>query len=196
LKLNLIPAFLLAIIYCTALSGQSRIKDFTAVQYKENVQVNFTISPGQSCTGYQIQRSDNLTDFETLYDFSGICGDAVKAQAVSFTDAAPLKIPVSYYRAFIPPADYSEAVTINYLEFPSTGYILFSNPVSGPLKVLVNSRLATLELFNAKGEKLLELTSDGKGLLTTDLSNFQNGLYYFLIKTEEGRLLKGRFIKE
>ena len=195
-KVNRIAVSLVAIAYCTGLYGQSRIKNFTAVQYKENVQVSFIIVPGQSCTGYQVQRSDNATDFETLYDFSGICGDAVKAQAISFTDSDPLKIDVSYYRAFIPPADYSEILSVSYLGFPSSGYILFPNPVAGMLNVLVNSRSATLELYHSNGEKLTEATSNANGLLTKDMSGFQSGLYYFLIKTEENRLIKGRFIKE
>lgn len=191
---KLIFVSLFIALHCGAVFAQSRINQFTAIQYKEQVQIGFIITPGQSCTGYQIQRSDNLTDFETLYDFSGICGDAVKPQNISYTDSSPLKTTL-YYRAFIPPGDYSEIITVNYLDFADAGYILFSNPVSDIFNVRVNSHECVIELFNTAGEKVTEFTSDPNGLFTKNLSDIPGGLYHFLIKTAEGRYLRGRFIK-
>lgn len=178
------------------LGAQSRIQNLSGAQHKGNVQLNFVITEGESCAGYQIQRSENPFNFDLLYDFSGICGDLIKPQSFSYTDESPLKNTTTYYRVFIPPLDYSDIISLTYFDFPESGYILFSNPVTSSLKILVNSSSSTIEIYDGQGNKLFNFIANSEGYVDEPISSIPNGLYYFLIKTKNEKILKGRFLKE
>lgn len=174
--------------------SQSRVKNLTLIQFKEFVYIDFTISKGNSCTGYKIQQSSDSTNFNTIYEFIGVCGELTKDQNISYTHNNPSKNIKNYYRIFIPPADYSEIKSIDVTSIPIEGYILYANPFTNLLKIKTVKN-STILIFNSIGEKLIEYSSDNNGLITQDISSIQNGLYFFLIKDENNKYLNGKFIK-
>ena len=174
--------------------SQSRVKNLTLIQFKEFVYIDFTISKGNSCTGYKIQQSSDSTNFNTIYEFIGVCGELTKDQNISYTHNNPSKNIKNYYRIFIPPADYSEIKSIDVTSIPIEGYILYANPFTNLLKIKTVKN-STILIFNSIGEKLIEYSSDNNGLITQDISSIQNGLYFFLIKDENNKYLIGKFIK-
>lgn len=176
--------------------AQSRVQELTAVQYKQNVLISFIITSGNSCTGYQIQRSNDSFNFEIVYDYSAICGELTKPQSISFTDDRPLKNSVNYYRIFIPPADYSKITSVVFSDISEKGYLLYSNPITQNLVLLCNSANGKLKIYNQTGNLIKEFISNEDGLFNEDLSSWPKGLFYFIIETNVGKNVGGKFIKE
>lgn len=193
---NRILLFIISFIASVACLAQSRVQQFTATQYKQSILLNFVITPGNSCTGYQIQQSGDSLNFNILYDFSGICGELTKPQSFSFTDETPLKNSVNYYRILIMPTDYSTITSVVFSDISEKGYLLYSNPITQNLKLLCNSANGKLKIYNQTGNMVKEFIADEKSLFNEDLSSWPQGLYYFTIETNIGNNVRGKFLKE
>jgi hypothetical protein len=176
--------------------AQSRIQDLTVIPYTQSILVNFIITAGNACSGYQIQRSKDSLNFHVLYDYSGICGELSKSQSISYNDAYPLKNTKSYYRILIPQDDYSTIVSTVFSDVSEKGYLLFSNPISQNLVLQSNSSQGILSIYNQQGIKINEYKPNDDGLYFEDATRLSNGLYYFLIESFVGQPVSGKFIKE
>ncbi|MBC7696447.1 MAG: T9SS type A sorting domain-containing protein [Burkholderiales bacterium] len=156
--------------------------------------ISFIITPGSSCTGYQIQRSSDSVNFEILYDYNAICGDLTKPQNIFFTDEKPLKNSFNYYRIFIPPQDYSNITSVIFNDISENGYLLYNNPISETLLLLGNSKGA-LQIYNQNGKLLNTFFSNEEGLFKEESISWPAGLFYFKIETNIGKNIGGKFIK-
>ncbi|MES2763439.1 MAG: T9SS type A sorting domain-containing protein [Bacteroidota bacterium] len=175
--------------------SQSRIQQLQATQYKQSVLINYVITQGNSCSGYQIQRSTDSVNFETIYDYSGVCGELTKSQEISFTDEHPYKNSVNYYRVLIPPADHSKITSVLYSPISEKGYVLYDNPVSDYL-ILRSITKSKLKIYNQTGHLVREIISSEDASYKEDVSFLDNGLYYFLIVPATGQSVFGKFIKK
>ena len=176
--------------------GQSRVQNLSAIQFKQSILINFIISSGNDCAGYQIQRSTDSVNFDILYDYSGICGNQPEAQPISFTDEVPVKNAINYYRVLIPPADYSRITSVIFSDISEKGYLLYSNPVIQNLVILSNSSKGKLTLYNQTGNFINEYTPNENGLYIEDLSSLQSGIYYFIIQSNVGKNINGKILKQ
>ena len=178
------------------LISQSRIEELNAANYKQSIVVSWLISAGNSCTGYQIQRSGDSLNFEVLFDFSGICGELTKAQSISFIDEKPLINAINYYRVLIPPADYSKITSILFSDISEKGYLLFENPVNQNLALLSSSKNGKLKIYDQTGNLIKEFSSNEGGLFNENVSELSSGLFYFKIESDIGKDIDGKFIKQ
>jgi hypothetical protein len=179
----------------TGIGAQSRIQEPGATQYKHSIIINFLISKGSSCTGYQIQRSQDTSHFEAIYDYSGVCGELSKDQAITFADEHPQKNTVNYYRVLIPPSDHSMIISVAYSDISEQGYIIHENPVGDQLQ-LTSLTKGTLKIYNQTGRLVIEIISNEDGPFTKNVSSLDSGLYYFVIEPAVGRSLAGKFVKK
>lgn len=191
-----ITAFLFLFVTFNSASAQSRIINFNAVQYKNSIQLNYTIAPGDYCIGYDVLRSDNAIDFYSIYNYPSVCNDGITAQNITYYDTNPLKNIVSYYQIFVPPNSYSSIISVNYRESYENGYVLFSNPIDNELKIHTGFSYSSVEVYDLKGNKTLEFKANEEGLLKESVSEIPNGIYFFIIKGNDARFIKGRFLKQ
>lgn len=192
-KIFLLPFLILNTLNSYA---QSRVQNLSATHYKQNILISFIITSGNDCTGYQIQRSIDSLNFDLLYDYSGICGNQPQAQSISFTDEVPVKNAINYYRVLIPPSDYSRITSVVYTDISEKGYLLYSNPVVQKLSLLSISEKTKLTIYNQTGCLVKEYSPDENGLYIEDLSTLPNGLFYFIIQSNIGKNISGKFIKQ
>ena len=176
--------------------SQSRVQELTATQYNQNIVINYLISAGNTCSGYQILKSNDSLNFSVIYDYAGICGESSKAQNIIFNDERPEKNKKNYYKILIQPSDYSPVISLFYTDFSEKGYILMQNPVTNNLSILSNSNSAILKIYNQVGNLTLSLNPNEQGLYQEDITALANGIYYFVIETSKGNPLRGKFIKE
>lgn len=164
------------------------IIDLTATANKNSVWVNWTSSFEEDMVAYEIQRSAD-------YRFVGIGetlaeGTSNAANAYNFEDKNP-SFGLNYYRIKGIRADgaylYSNQVSVF---FPGEGNVfLYPNPASGQITIDVKEAKKEeieMEVYNAIGILKLEtswLSEVGnrsvQNILTSD---FENGVYYFIIK--------------
>lgn len=112
-----------------------------------------------------------------------------------YYDEAPIKNAISYYRIHVPPSTFSDIQSIIYHESPETGYILYSNPVDIIFKIKINSSFAVAEVYNTSSRKLLEFKANAEGIINENIETLPNGIYYFLIKTTDNFIIRGKFVK-
>lgn len=181
--------------YGYQLSAQPTVKSFKLQQLQERLQLSFIITEGQYCTGFQIQRSDLPDNFYSIYSYPAVCVDNPEPKNFVVYDEAPLKNITAYYRVYIPPNTYSTIESIRFLDSPADGYILYSNPIRHELKLSVNSANAIVTIYNTSGHKIAVYQTNNEGITQENIDAFSNGIYFFLIVTQEGKVIKGKFAK-
>ena len=185
---------LFLVLHFNAIS-QSRIHQFSATQYKKTIYINFIVTPGSTCSGYQIQHSIDSTNFNAIYDYFGVCGEQSKAQSFSYTDENPIKNNVNYYRVFIPPNDYSEINRVNYYDLSEKGYLIFNNPMNQYLNILTTNYNGIMKIYNQTGGLMKSISANENGLYYEDITSLDSGLYLFLIESNQGKNITGKFLK-
>lgn len=181
--------------YCFELSAQPSVRAFKLQQIQQRIQLSFIITEGQYCTGFQIQRSEVPDNFYNIYSYPAVCVDNAEPKSFTVFDDAPLKNITAYYRVFIPPDTYSSIESIQFLESLKDGYILYDNPVRHDLRISVNSAKAQVNLYNSSGHQIAVYETNEEGVLQANMDLFSNGMYFFLIVTPEGKVIKGTFVK-
>jgi len=190
----IIGLFLFSI--CKNVNAQTSIRNFNLQQYQQSIKVSFIIATNQYCTGYQIQRTADINgEYSVIYDYPSICSDVIEPKSVIYYDENPIKNVISYYRIYVAPSAYSAILPITYHEAPELGYILYSNPTNATFKIKVNSPYAVSEVYNNTGRKLLVFTADAAGMIHENIEQLPDGIYYFLIRTTDNLLIKGKLIK-
>lgn len=177
-------------------NAQTSIRNFYVQQFEKSVKISFIVASEQYCTGYQIQRSaDAGAEFNVIYDYPSICGDNPEVKSVVYYDEDPIKNTTSYYRIHIPPSTFSNVQSIIYHESPETGYILYSNPVDETFKIKTNSSYAIAQVYNSSGRMLLVFMANSEGVINENIETLPNGIYYFLVKTTDNFIVRGKFVK-
>jgi hypothetical protein len=179
-----------------SVQSQTRITNFGVVQYKNSIQLSFIITPGEYCTGYDVLRSSDGTNFQNIYNYPSVCGDIIKPKQMVYYDESPQKNIKSYYQVFVPPNNYSEVLSITYYEISKLGYVLLSNPTTDFLKIYINSSFAKLELYDLTGNKVSEFITDKEGWINQNISSMNSGMYVFVVTTTDERKLSGKIIKQ
>jgi len=92
--------------------------------------------------------------------------------------------------------DTSDCVVINYMgidEVTNSVINLYPNPTHDQVTITMNAPVAMVEVFDAQGKLLNVLTVENNGQV--DLSNYERGVYYLRIKTENDSSLH-RVVKQ
>lgn len=90
--------FFLLLVTCEA-RAQFTIESFTAVQSVRNqVLLNWVVSPGNTCADLVLQMSIDSVNFTTVYEYPGICGNTTFSQSYQYEHSAAECNEVRYYR--------------------------------------------------------------------------------------------------
>ncbi len=177
-------------------NAQSFIRNFYLQQIENSVKINFIIANPPYCTGYQIQKADEPDgEFNVIYNYSSVCSDDNSPKNVIYFDTEPIKNDLAYYRIYVAPSIFSSVQSITYYESSETGYILYSNPINELFKLKVNSPFAGVEFYNGTGRKILDFIANSEGLVNENIALLPDGIYYFLIRTSDNLILKGKVVK-
>jgi hypothetical protein len=176
--------------------AQSRIQELSATPFNQNIVINYLISAGNSCAGYQIYRSTDSVNFDLIHDYAGICGETTKSQSITFKDEQPEKNKNNYYKVLVQPLDYSNVVSVFFSDLSEKGYLLVQNPVYDKLVVLTSLNSKTLKIYSQNGVFIKSLSPNQESQFEENISNLDNGLYYFIIENNTSNILRGKFIKQ
>ncbi len=183
------------------LSGQiSRVSKFNAIILGNDIRLDFTISQGSSCNGYQILKGYDSTNYNLLYDYSGICGNSSTEESFSYTDGGVQKNSYLYYKILIPPFDYSKALRMYVEEKKTKKNILYTYPQ--PVNSTVTAYLENenfddyvLRIIDCNGMVRRELRINAYKYITTDISDFEHGVYCLFLIDSSGNFSRGKIIK-
>ncbi|MEO8088169.1 MAG: T9SS type A sorting domain-containing protein [Bacteroidota bacterium] len=179
--------------------GDDILLYFSPEQVESHILLNFTISAGNTCNGIQIYRSTDSVNFEEIGDIQGICGSSDHNESYNFNDASPVKNKINYYRLQLGNLGYSNIIKIEFIDFSTTGFVLYPNPLNEHSKIYyANSSRETmsLQIFSASGSILFISENSGANGLEIPVEKLEQGIYFFTISSGSGNTIKytGRFL--
>jgi hypothetical protein len=158
-------------------------------------------------TGFDIQRSADGRSFKNIGYSVPIAANGISTKKnYSFVDNSPLS-STNYYRLAIKELNgsttYSKVLAIRNSN-AGQELAVFPNPlpVNGALTVQLPAGLkgrTSLQISDAMGRIVRSMTfqTNGYALATTvDVSSLNKGVYIIRAKTEEGKTLTTRFVKD
>jgi hypothetical protein len=184
---------LLFIFGCIAFAGSAqRINDLNLFFAGNGVTVKFIISKGTSCNGYNILHSIDSINFNTIYNFPGICGNTSNDESISYFHASPKINNNNYYKIELIPIEVSVIKKIFVFAASDLEAFLYPNPHTS-YSDLLDLRIfnaGTIQLkgfiYNQQGNPIQELNlTTSFDLAKINVSNLKNGVYIIRLMNEE-----------
>ena len=173
------------------------LKQFTAVQVGNHVQLDFTIQAGNTCNGIQIYRSSDSLIFEEIGDIQGVCGSSDRNESYSFTDFTPLNNAANYYRLQLGTLGFTYTVKVFFIELNGNDALIYPNPLTGESSInILNSSHAELRLkiFSSDGKLFYESDGLRGNSFALKRKDFSGGVYFFQITGSSVVRYKGTFL--
>src|ERR1044071_6447520 len=115
-------------LFCTISRAQTRIYYFNTVSLTDSIRLNFTVSAGPSCAGYQILKGSDSINLYPIYGYPGVCGNVNFNESHAYTDFGPNRLTPNFYQIYIPPNDYSPMKRVD-LATNFSNLLIFPQPV-------------------------------------------------------------------
>ncbi len=162
-------------------------RSFTTGQVNDGVLINFTVLKGISCTGVQIERSEDNIHFTEIHEFAGVCGAINSEESYSYTDTDPVKNKTSWYRLDLGSIGlFSATRNIKFIDYSAAGVIVFPNPCKANCAIYFSNRSQEkleLVLYDRLGKPVIEeATNSDRWQPSTQ--NLPNGIYFYKISRQ------------
>lgn len=177
-----------------------RILNFKIFQVNQAVFLNFILSKGSSCNGFNVLHSSDSVNFKIIHEDPTICGTSNADEAKNWTHANPIINQLNYYKIQLNPGEMSPVNRIFVNQTNKPNIVLFPNPISTDIDLLTIKILGTESLafdgfiYNQFGNYVLKIEKQSTLSNTTiKINELSNGLY--LIKLTDGyNLYSTKFI--
>lgn len=124
------------LLLTTTLKAQFTIESFTGIQTdRSNVLLNWVVSPGNTCADLELQMSADSINYNTVYVYPGICGDATYSQAYQFNHVNDSCTGKRYYRLVSVSGGTFASVTVDFICYGKTGVNVRYNSASHLISV-------------------------------------------------------------
>ena len=177
-----------------------RILNFKIFQVNQAVFLNFILSKGSSCNGFNVLHSTDSVNFKIIHEDPTICGTSNADEAKNWTHANPITNQLNYYKIQLNPGEMSPVNRIFVNQTNKPNIVLFPNPISTDIDLLTIKILGTESLafdgfiYNQFGNYVLKIEKQSTlSNSTIKINELSNGLY--LIKLTDGyNLYSTKFI--
>jgi hypothetical protein len=138
----------LVFLYLTGIS--QRIRDFNVDDGGNgSVVVRFVLSPGPSCTGFEVMHSTDSMVYKTKHYYDQTCGGSGSPEPFEWTDLSPDLNRMNYYKIqLLSPYETSDIRRLYVAEPGRSRMVVWPNPV------FQNADILTMKFFNAGNVKL------------------------------------------
>ena len=177
-----------------------RILNFKIFQVDQAVFLNFILSKGSSCNGFNVLHSTDSLNFKVIHEDPTICGTSNADEAKNWTHVNPIINQLNYYKIQLNPGEMSPVNRIFVNQTNKPNIVLFPNPISNDIDLLTIKILGTESLefdgfiYNQFGNYVLKIENQSTiSNSTIKINELSNGLY--LIKLTDGyNLYSTKFI--
>lgn len=177
-----------------------RILNFKIFQVNQAVFLNFILSKGSSCNGFNVLHSSDSVNFKVIHEDPTICGTSNADEAKNWTHVNPIINQLNYYKIQLNPGEMSPVNRIFVNQTNKPNIVLFPNPISTDIDLLTIKILGTESLqfdgfiYNQFGNYVLKIENQSTiSNSTIKIHELSNGLY--LIKLTDGyNLYSTKFI--
>ena len=177
-----------------------RILNFKIFQVNQAVFLNFILSKGSSCNGFNVLHSSDSVNFKVIHEDPTICGTSNADEAKNWTHANPIINQLNYYKIQLNPGEMSPVNRIFVNQTNKPNIVLFPNPISTDIDLLTIKILGTESLafdgfiYNQFGNYVLKIEKQSTLSNTTiKINELSNGLYLITL-TDGYNLYSTKFI--
>ncbi len=181
-----------------AFSQSERLLSFSVVPIDNDQKalVKWTMSAGSTCSDVVIERRGSASDFQEIYVYPSICGDADSAISYTWIDPNPFKKFTSFYRLKLDEIEFSLVSEFNFnSKLGDNKIVIFPNP---------NDGFFTVDFANPDNEKynIIIFKSDGAQIFSEEnlsgksysgkLSFLNDGVYILrvVLQNNDSRTIK------
>lgn len=168
---------------------------FNAKTIDESVQLSWATASESNNEGFEIERSPNTKDWETI-DFVTGQGNSLEVINYIYADNTPLQA-INYYRLkqmdFDGSFEYSEIVSIN-LKDKTPEIEVYPNPTRAFINFNTTSKIRTLKVMDITGNLLITKVYDSANQVELDVSQLIAGNYFTVLQFDEAIEIV-RFVK-
>lgn len=180
------------------LNAQSRVFNLYGTPMGDSIRLNFTITAGNACAGWQVLKGSDSLNLTFQYSYPGVCGNTSYSENYKWTDFSPNKTSPNYYRILVPPGDYSNIIRVDLASSFNGNLIIYPQPATDILNIAITNRknfYYEIYIYDRFGKRMGFGTGDAGEKITLNVSAFPVGLYAFNIIDINGNAYKGKFIK-
>ncbi len=177
-----------------------RILNFKIFQVNQAVFLNFILSKGSSCNGFNVLHSSDSVNFKIIHEDPTICGTSNADEAKNWTHANPITNQLNYYKIQLNPGEMSPVNRIFVNQTNKPNIVLFPNPISTDIDLLTIKILGTESLefdgfiYNQFGNYVLKIEKQSTiSNSTIKINELSNGLYLITL-TDGYNLYSTKFI--
>lgn len=190
------------VTFCDCFPLPIELTTFDAVKLNDKVKITWATSSEINNDYFLVERSLNGTTWESIMSVDG-AGNSSTTRNYEELDNNPYTDNTSYYRLkqvdFNGDYQYSdiESVYFEGIDIINT----YPNPSFGDLKVIINSTVeidANIKILNIVGKDIYDINKSlNKGFTAIDLSleQLSSGIYYFTIRTSDGKYFSKKQIE-
>lgn len=203
---SLVPSvplvFFIASVFSVSLASSqiSRVSYFNGIILGNDIRLDFTISQGSPCNGYQVLKSLDSTNYNVLMDYAGICGNSSTDESFNYLDAGVQKETYLYYKIFLPPFDYSKTLKMYVDPKKTRKNMLYTYPQ--PVETTFNIYLDkdnyddyTLRIIDCNGILKQQYQETAYKNMKVDMTGYEKGIYCILLIDSSGDFARGKIIK-
>lgn len=181
----------------TAVKAQAKtiLDYYEANQNQNSILLKWAISKGSTCNGINITRSSDSLYFETIGRIEGVCGSPDFQQPYSFVDESPLKNQMNYYKLELGINEFSEIISLYYLEKNEVGYQIIPQPMHNQGRIYFDNsdrQRWDLSVFNMNGQ-LIYQSSTKENYFDIETSRFSSGMLFFQLSSNDEQI-KGKLL--
>jgi hypothetical protein len=173
------------------------IGGFTATEFNGKVLLSWAVKQGNTCNGIQILRSTDSVNFSPIGSINGICGSTQGDTPYEFTDIAPIKNAINYYRLNMGGIGFSVIVSAEVIDIAENNYLLRPNPIETNSELHFQndaSNTVVVSIYDLNGNLHSRIeTIEEMILLSSD--SFEAGPYFFVVEDlVRNTQVRGRFV--
>ncbi len=172
------------------------LASFSITQSENKVVINFSIHGGASCDGVILERRlESDTDYKVAGGISGVCGGSEFEEFYTIVDEAPYFNETNIYRLRLGNQGFSRENSIIVVELVDD-YKIYPQPANDQLFIQFdnpNQEPVSLSIFSLDGKTVLNNVLSNQALISVDVSDFRQGIYFFELVFESNRRLTGKF---
>jgi len=174
------------------------LSKFSLTEGFGTISLNWTLIAGNTCTGTKVERSTNGTDFSTVHEILGICGNISSPVPYAWIDPAPPEFSTVYYRLQLGVNGTSSVQSLGFEQLITSEQRAY--PVPATTEVTIALRLprqviVDLRLYDARGTIVLERLEMSGPVHTLSLAALTAGVYLYDVD-HDGRHFVGRLVKD
>ena len=167
-------------------TAHAQFVNLGAERFGNLVLLQWATEAGFTCTNIEVQHSsDTLLGFSTVFVQNGVCGNADKEQAYSFTHLNPATLPTEYYRLTAAGSSVSNIFVLKNQNRGTQPYVVYPQPANETFNLQFYSsgqQRVELSLYDINGKKWLQMPIDDPQNTKINTQFLPNGVYTFRLE--------------